>query len=195
MRELEKPVAQGFRRMRSQRFLTALVWSWAIGLIVVAGVIGAEKLLNRRLPAPDWVPFAVAGAVGVLVAAGVAILSGPSRLDAAVAIDQAFHLHEPLSSALTLPEDLRERPAGQALSADAAKTVTDLDVAADFALRLPRRAWILLLPASVAVLLVFAPPLVPKSAQARTSEQLETKALAKQAQALSKKIAGQRHTI
>src|SRR5262249_61013105 len=83
MRELEKPVARVFRRMRSQRFLTTLVWSWAIGLILVAGVIGAEKLLNRRLPAPDWVPFAVAGAVGVLVAAGGAVLWGPSPLGAA----------------------------------------------------------------------------------------------------------------
>jgi hypothetical protein len=195
MRELEKPVARVFRRMRSQRFLTALVWSWAIGLIVVAGMIGTEKLLNRSLPAPDWVPFAVAGALGVLVAAGVAILSGPSRLDAAVAIDRVFHLNERLSSALTLPDDLREGPAGKALIADAVRKVNDLDVAAEFGLRMPRRAWIVLLPATVAVLLTFVPPLVPRSAQARTSPQVDTKALAKQAQALSKKIASQRQAI
>ncbi len=195
MRELEKPVARVFRRMRSQRFLTALVWSWAIGLVLVAGVIGAEKLLNLSFPTPDWVPFAVAGALGVLVAAGVAILSGPSRLDAAVAIDRAFHLQERLSSALTLPEDLREAPAGKALIADAVRRVTDLDVAAEFGLRLPRRAWIVLFPAALAVLLVFVPPLVPSSAQARTSEQIDVKALAKQARALSKKIASQRQAI
>src|SRR5438067_9552975 len=119
MRELEKPVARVFRRLRYQRFLTTLVWSWAIALILVAGVLGAERLLNRGLPAPDWVPFAVAGALGMLVAAAIAIASGPSRLDAAVAIDRVFHLNERLSSALTLPADLREAPAGRALIADA----------------------------------------------------------------------------
>ena len=70
MRELEKPVARVFRRLRGQRFLAALVWSWAVGLAIVAGVIAGEKLLNRSLPGPDWVPFAVAGGLGVLVAAG-----------------------------------------------------------------------------------------------------------------------------
>ena len=54
MRELEKPVARVFRRLRAQRFLAALVWSWAVGLAIVAGVIAGEKLLNRTLPGPDW---------------------------------------------------------------------------------------------------------------------------------------------
>src|SRR5439155_13138412 len=125
---------------------------------------------NRALPAPDWVPFAVAGALGVLAAAGFALASGPSRLDAAVAIDRVFRLSERLSSALTLPDELRDSPAGRALIADAARKVADLDVAAEFGLRLPRRAWVVLLPATIAVLLLFVPPWVPKSAQAKTSE-------------------------
>jgi len=195
MRELEKAVARVFRRLRYQRFLTTLVWSWAIALIIVAGVIGGERLFNRPLPAPDWVPFAVAGALGVLVAAGIAIASGPSRLEAAVAIDRVFHLNERLSSALTLPADLRETPAGSALIADAVRKVVDLDVAAEFGLRLPRRAWIVLIPATIAVLILVAPPLVPRSAQAKTSELGDTQALAKQTQALSKKIASQRQAI
>jgi myosin heavy subunit len=195
MRELEKPVARVFRRLRYQRFLTTLVWSCAIGLVIVAGVIGAEKLLGRNLPAPDWVPFAVAGAMGMLVAAGIAIFSGPSRLDAAVAIDRVFHLNERLSSALTLPEDLRETPAGVALIADAVRKVTDLDVAAEFGLRVPRRAWVVLIPATACILLLFAPAWVRNTAQAKTSESVDTKALAKQTQALSKKIASQRQEI
>jgi myosin heavy subunit len=195
MRELEKPVARVFRRLRYQRFLTTLVWSCAIGLVIVAGVIGAEKLLGRNLPAPDWVPFAVAGAMGMLVAAGIAIFSGPSRLDAAVAIDRVFHLNERLSSALTLPDDLRETPAGVALIADAARKVTDLDVAAEFGLRLPRRAWVVLIPATACILLLFAPAWVRNTAQAKTSEAVDTKALAKQTQALSKKIASQRQEM
>ena len=60
MRELERPVARVFRRLRYQRFLTALFWSWAMTLAIVAAVIAGEKLLNRALPVPQWVPFAVA---------------------------------------------------------------------------------------------------------------------------------------
>ena len=195
MRELEKPVVRVFRRLRYQRFLAALVWSWAIGLAIVAGVIGCEKLLNRFLPAPDWVPFAVAGGVGLLAAGLIAAVSGPSRMDAAVAIDRVFHLNERISSALTLPEELREAPAGRALIADAIRKVTDLDVTAEFGLRMPRRAWVVLIPASVAGLLLFAPTLVPAVVRAKNAETIDTKALAKQTQVLSKKIASQRQAI
>jgi hypothetical protein len=195
VRELEKPVARVFRRLRYQRFLTTLVWTWAFALVIVAGVIGAEKLLNRNLAAPGWVPFAVAGALGMLVASGFAIFSGPSRLDAAVAIDRVFHLNERLSSALSLPEDLRETRAGRALIADTVRKVTDLDVAAEFGLRLPRRAWVVLIPATLCALLLFAPALSRNLVQAKTSETVDTKALAKQAQALSKKIASKREVF
>ena len=78
-------------------------------------------------------------------------------MDAAVALDRVFHLNERVSSALSLPEDLRETHAGRALIADAVRKVTDLDVAAEFGLRLPRRAWVVLIPAALAALLLFAP--------------------------------------
>lgn len=195
MRELEKPVARVFRRMRGQRFLAALVWSWAVALAIVAGVIAGEKLLNRTLPGPDWAPFAVAGGLGLLVAGVIALASGPSRMDAAVAIDRAFHLNERLSSALTLPEDLHESPAGRALIADAIRKVTDLDVAAEFGLRMPRRAWVVLIPAAVAVMLLFAPALVPPHVLAKNTPPVDQKVLTKQAQALTKKIASKHEAI
>jgi hypothetical protein len=195
MRELEKPVARVFRRLRCQRFLTALVWSWAIALAIVAILIAGEKLLNRSLPAAGWVPFAVAGALGVVVAASVALLSGASRLDAAVAIDRAFHLNERVSTAITLPDFLRESPAGVALVADAVRKVADLDVGAAFGLRVPRRAWVLLIPAAASALLLLAPAWVPRVALAKTAETIDTKALAKHTQNLTKKISSQRHTI
>ncbi|MFI5455079.1 MAG: hypothetical protein ACHRXM_06470 [Isosphaerales bacterium] len=195
MRELEKPVARVFRRLRYQRFLTTLVWSWAIALALVAGAIAAEKLLNRALPGPEWVPFAVAAMVGMVIAGGVSLLTGPNRLDAAVALDRAFHLSERVSSALSLPEDLRDTPAGRALVADAVRKVADLDVAAEFGLRLPRRAWLVLIPATAAVLLLFAPAWIPQNAEAKMSAQVDTKALAKQSELLTKKIASQRQAI
>jgi len=195
VRELEKPVARVFRRLRYQRFLAALFWSWAIALSLVAGLIAAEKLLNRSVPGPDWVPFAAAGLVGVVIAAGVSLVTGPSRLDAAVALDRAFHLSERVSSALSLPADLRDTPAGRAVLADALRKVADLDVAAEFGLRLPRRAWVVLIPATAALLLLFAPAWVPQIAQAKTSALVDSKALAKQTELLGKKIASQREAI
>src|SRR4051794_5035462 len=100
--------------MRFQRFLSALVWCLGATLLVVAIAFAVEKFANRPLPGADWVPFAIAGGVAVFAAALIALLTGPSRVDAAVAIDQVFHLHERLSTALTLPEHLRSTPAGQA---------------------------------------------------------------------------------
>jgi hypothetical protein len=195
MRELEKPVARVFRRLRCQRFVTTLVWSWAIALALVAGVIGGEKILSRSIPGPDWLPFAVAGTFGLVIATGIAVITGPSRLDAAVAIDRVFRLNERLSSAMTLPEDLRQTPAGRALIADAARKVADLDVAAEFGLRLPRRAWLVLIPATAAVVLFLLPAWVPHLAQAKTKQVLDSQALAKQTQVLTKKIASQRQAI
>ena len=51
--------------------------------------------------------------------------------------------------------------------ADAMRKVADLDVAAEFGLRVPRRAWVVLIPAAVSMLLLFAPALVPQIAQAQ----------------------------
>jgi hypothetical protein len=196
MRELEKPVARVFRRMRYQRFLSTFVWSLAIALAIVAGMIATEKLTNRAVPGPEWLPFAVAGVLAAVIAAGLAIVSGASRLDAAVAIDRVFHLNERVSSAWTLPADLRETPAGRAVIADASLKLAGLDVAAEFGLRMPRRAWIVLIPAAAAGLLLFAPTWVPALvAQAKTNDIVESKAFTKQTEALSKKIASQRQTI
>jgi hypothetical protein len=195
MRELEKPVGRVFRRLRFQRFVTGLVWSWAIALFIVAALIGAEKLLNQHIPRPDWLPFAVAALVGMAIAAAVSLSTGPSRMDAAVALDRVFHLNERVSSAFSLPTEMRETPAGRALIADAARKVTDLDVAAEFGLRLPRRAWVILIPATAALLLLFAPAWVPLAVQAKMSDKLDVKAIAKQTEILTKKLASQRQAI
>ena len=157
MRELEKPVAQVFRRLRLQRFVSSLVWVLAIALLLVAVVLGVSKALDHALPGPEWAPFAIACGVGALIAALIAIFTGPSRLDAAVAIDHAFHLNERVSTALTLPSDLRKTSAGHALLADARKKLAELDVTSAFGPKLPRRAWVVLIPASLAVSMLFVP--------------------------------------
>ena len=195
MGELQKPVGKVFRRLRFQRFVTALVWTLAVSLFLVAVVLGTAKGLGRTIPGPEWLPFAIAGGFGVLIAVLVAIFTGASRLDAAVAIDHRFHLSERLSTALTLPENLRESPAGIALLADTQKKLKDLDVGAAFGPRLPRRAWVVLIPAALAVSMLFVPQWVQRTVQAKTEVKVDTKALAKQTQALTKKISSQRQAI
>ncbi len=131
----------------------------------------------------------------MVVAAVFALLTGPSRLDAAIALDRVFHLNERVSTALSLPEDLRKTPAGEALVADAIRKIADLDVGAEFGARIPRRAWVVLIPAAVCVLLLFAPALVPRIAQARAAALADTKVFKEKAALFTKKIASQRQSI
>ena len=197
MRELEKPVGRVWRRLRLQRFLAALVWCWAATLGLAALAIGGESLIGP-LPGPIWLPFAIAGGLGLVVAALIALLTGPGRVEAAVALDRAFQLNERLSTALTLPPDLRETPAGRALLADASKHAGDLDIGSRFGLRLPRRAWVPLVPALLAVGLLFAPDWAQGLAKARPTDAQkaeDTKAVSQAASALNKKVAAQRQEL
>lgn len=196
VQELQKPIRQVFRRLRVQRFLTSFVWI-LVGTLFVATVVLGAKRLGQPIPGADWWPFAIAAGVAVLGAIGIAVFSGPTPVDAAVALDRAFELNERLSTALTLPDDLKASPAGKALMADALKHVKDLDVAERFGFRLPDRSWVVLIPGALALVIAFLPIWMPKVIQASpkatavaTAEQ--KKAVAKQSEALSKKVAEQR---
>ena len=195
MNELEKPVGQVFRRLRFQRFLSALVWAWAVCLTLAVGVLAAKRL-GYQVPGPEWLPFAIAGGLGFVLALVLAIFGGASRVDAAVAIDHAFQLNERLSSTLTLPQDLRESPAGQALVRDAVKHVAPLEIGEKFGLRLPKRAWVPLVPALLALAVLFAPQWTARLAKAKSGstigEKIDPKVVSKKSDALSKKIAAQR---
>ena len=194
MRELDKPIGRVFRRLRTQRFLAAFVWALA-GFLAVATVVLAIDKLYKPLPGPDWLPFAIAGGLSFLTALAVAIWSGPSRVDAAVAIDRAFGLNERLSTTITLPEDMKATPAGRALVTDTVKHVADLDVADRFGLKLPRRAWAPLIPALIASLFIFAPEWTQKIVKA-TSSTSETKidreVVSKKSGAFEQRIAAMR---
>jgi hypothetical protein len=182
--------------MRFQRFLSALVWCWGATLAMVAIAVAVEKFGRVTIPGADWLPFAVAGGLGLLVAALVAVLTGASRVDAAVAIDREFQLNERLSTALTLPDDLRETAAGRALLADAMKHVGSLDIGSKFGPRLPRRAWVPVVPALVALGLLFVPELSRRVVVAASSaEKIEKKVVVEQSKALGKKVGQERQKL
>lgn len=192
MRELEKPIGRVWRRMRFQRFLSALVWCWGVTLLLVAVAIAVQKLSTYSIPGAAWLPFAIAGGLGMGIAAAIAVWSGPSRIDAAVAIDHMFQLNERLSTALTLPEDLRSTPAGRALLSDAIRHVSDLDIGSRFGPKVPRLAWIPLVPAVMAAGLLFVPSITQRRAVAKPSELIDKQVVVNQTKALGKKIASQR---
>jgi len=195
VRELDGPIGRVWRRLRFQRFLSALVWCWGGTLAVAALALAVSKLTYRPLPGAEWLPMAIAGGVGLVAAALAAMVRGPSRVDAAVAIDHVFHLNERLSTALTLPEDLRQSDPGRALIADAVRHVSVLEVGSAFGPRLPRLAWVPLIPGALAVALLFVPEFIQRRAQARPTEAIEKRVVAQQTKALGKKIASQRQEL
>ena len=200
MDELTRPIGRVRRRMRAQRFLAALVWALAGALGVATAVLAAERWGGLAVPGPSWIPFAAAAGLAVLGGAATAFWRGPDPTDAAVALDRAFGLNERLSTALTLPEALRDTPAGRALIADAIRHVADLDVASRFGLQLPRRAWAPLVPLALAGLVLLGPDGLRAVARARTPEAApstaaEQKAVTKQTSALAKKAAERRQAM
>ncbi|MFN9880472.1 MAG: hypothetical protein ACK557_18535, partial [Planctomycetota bacterium] len=97
---------------------------------------------------PAW--YAGSLLVGLLL--GVALAGfqlwrrRPTRLEAAVEVDQRYSLRERLSSALALDAKSADSDAGRALLADAAERAARIDVRDQFPIRLERRAAWLLLP-------------------------------------------------
>lgn len=195
METLDRPVTRAWRRMRAQRFLTALVWCLAAGLTLATVVLAVEKA-GYPIRGAAWIPFAIGAGVAVVAAGAIAALTGPGRVDAAVAVDRAFGLNERLSTALTLPEDLRTTAAGQAMIADAQKHAGTIDVASRFGLALPRRSWVPLVPLVLAGLIVLAPAWRNSRASIRSgtvaSSKEDVKAVVRSGEALSKKMAEQR---
>lgn len=192
MGELERPIGRAWRRLRLQRFLEALAWSLFAGLLIATVVFGLGRFRVATIPGAEWMPFVVAGSLSLAVAVLVAALTGPSRMEAAVAVDHAFQLQERLSTALSLPTELHDTRAGQAVLQDAQRHAAALDIPSQFRLRLPRRSWLPVIPAALALGLLAVPPeWVRRSARAVTTTETkldETKA-ADRAKALSKNIA------
>jgi hypothetical protein len=182
--------------LRLQRFLASAVWCLAAGLALATVALGVEKLGRLPIPGAAWLPFAIAGGLSVVVAALIAALTGPDRTEAAVALDRAFGLNERLSTALTLPEELRETPAGRALVQDAIRHVSDLDVLDRFGLSVPRRAWVPVIPVVLAAGMILVPSDWTSQSKASGKPSADPardqKAVAKQSDALSKRVAEQR---
>jgi hypothetical protein len=152
---VEQQLRRVTRRLLVQTFLDRLVWCW-VGALALA----ASWLLLRPLVLPGeeaWVDWSVAGGL-VLLATGLAAvlscLGAPSRLAAALAMDERFNLRERVTTSLSLPPGQEESPAALALLDDVNRRVTGLDVRSGFPVRLSRSA--VLIPLAAAALLAVA---------------------------------------
>jgi uncharacterized coiled-coil DUF342 family protein len=134
---LRRQLARVSRRMFLQSLFDILAWCWAGALLLIAVWLLVEPLIPEARP--DWLAWAVPGGIGVvatLLAIVLAVVRAPNRLVVALALDERFNLKERVTTSLTLDDQTASLPAGQALLADAADRVRDLDIGERFPLRM-----------------------------------------------------------
>jgi hypothetical protein len=148
---LHRQIGRATRRLFLQTLLDAFVWSCATALVLGAiWFVGEPSLLE----APAWwLRWAVAGGLvggAILVALALAFWRRPSRLTAALTLDQKFGLKERVTTSLMLEEYQRSSSAGQALLADVNQRIAEIDVGSRFPVRM---SWTAVLVPSAALLL------------------------------------------
>ena len=171
MEVLQKQVLRALRRLF---FHTWLYWlNWTLLVCFSVCFIG---LLIPKIWHIEWSPavgperWTWGWSIGsllaaLLVATWIAWIRKPSRLQAAVEIDQRYHLRERCSSALAIADSERQSPAGQALIQDAQKQVDRIDLRDHFPVR-PAGQWAwILLPLAACIALLWVPDAQPSAVQ------------------------------
>ena len=192
MDNLLEQVGRARRRMMRNDFLAYLVWALFACLTVAVIAIAVPKVIALPDLPTRWAEGWLIGGtiVGVLAAIVVTFVRQRSTLDAAVEVDRRFDLRERVASSLTLHEADQDSEWGRALINDAVRSVERIDVGQEFPTRVGRRAWLPLIPAVIAfVLMTF----VGNQDQADASSQKPNPATAEQVkkpmEELRKKIA------
>jgi uncharacterized coiled-coil DUF342 family protein len=157
---LQRQIARVSRRLFLQTLLVCLLWCWAGALVLSAGWFLLQPYLLESPPA--WLRLAAAGgAVGcaTLVAFVGAVVRAPSRLAAALLLDERFGLKERVTTSLTLAPGQETTPAAQALLADVNQRIGKLDVRSRFPVRV---SWLTTVApacaAALAVAFYYQPP-------------------------------------
>lgn len=152
---LDCQVARVRRRLFLQTLIEMLSGSWIAALACATGWFLAEPyIVAGSATSLRWsVAGSLAGAA-VVLATVLAVLRAPSRVAAALSLDERFQLKERVTTALTLPETELSSPAGRALVADLNTRLAPLRIGDRFPLRLPRSS--VLIPAGILVLILLA---------------------------------------
>jgi len=170
---LQRQVARVNRRLFLQTLLNCLVWCWTGALILTAAWFLLQPYLLEA--PPPWLRGTVAGsllAAGAVLAVVLALVRSPSRLIAALSIDERFGLKERVTTSLTLAPEMVSTPAGQALLQDVNQRVDKLDVPSRFPVRVSWTA--ALLPVCAGLLACVAFFHEPQKGQATSTNQQET---------------------
>ncbi|WP_428308370.1 hypothetical protein [Lacipirellula sp.] len=195
MDQIRQQVARARRRLWLELFLNRLVHCWFVALIVAAVAIAVPKFVAvENLPAnwtAWWLGAAFVGGLGV--ALGWMFFRGRSELEAAMEIDRRFGLRERVASSLSLPAELSETPAGQALLNDAVRAVSRLEISQQFRVRVGSVALLPLAPAllTAALILLVDNQQVQSSASPQANK-LTPQALENTTDALRKKLVEKR---
>jgi hypothetical protein len=138
---VQRQIARVGRRLFLQTLLDCLVWCWAGALVLSAVWFLLQPLLLASPPV--WLRWAVLGGclgVGAVLAVVLAVVRAPSRLAAALSLDEKFGLRERVTTSLTLPKEMQATAAGQALLEDVNQRVAKIDVADKFPVRMSWQA-------------------------------------------------------
>lgn len=156
MEQILVQVKRAQARLTRQLFVNRLLLSLFIAIALAVIAIAVPKVaVVEDLPA-DWHWYCLGGGLlgGILAASIWTAISHRSELDAAVEIDSRFGLRERIASTLSLPPEEVDTPAGQALMTDALRSIRNVEVHQRFPLQLERRAWLPLVSATIAFVLV-----------------------------------------
>lgn len=184
---LQRQVSRVSRRLFLRTFFVFLLWSWAVALVLSAGWFLAQAFLWENLQ--DWQRLAVAEGLfflATVAAVVLAIVRAPSKISAALLLDERFGLKERATTSMTLAPELETSPAAQALLADVNQRVEKLDIGSRFPVGVP---WsITLAPACAAILAIAAFYYQPPPSEANTSPEKDLKQPAANAKEIENKI-------
>lgn len=147
---IQRQVTRVWRRLllRSQR--DALIWCWTVGLLLSAAWFLLQPLLLPQSPVElRWICSGFLLGMSTVAAVVIGTLRAPSRVQAALLLDEQYELRERVVTALMLTPEQAGTSAGQALMADAEQRVKDLDVRSRFPVFV---TWSVLAPLAAALL-------------------------------------------
>jgi hypothetical protein len=164
---LHRQTARASRRLFLQTLVACLLWCWAGSLVVIAGWFILQPHLFPTL-SPAW-RLGAAGAVlgvGSVLAIVLSLFRAPSKVAAALLLDERFALKERVTTSLTLPSHLSSSPAAGALLEDVNQRIEKLDVGSRFPVKV---SWLTTLcPVIAAGLALAAFTYHPTSTQAKS---------------------------
>src|SRR5262245_24439097 len=152
---LQRQVTRAQRRLAAQSILNSLTWCWVAGILGLAVWFLVQPLVLDQ--PPGWIRWGVAGSLlGIFTIVGIARgwLRAPTRLAAALSLDSKFGLKERVTTSLTLTREQEATAAGQALLADVADRIKDLDVRSRFPVSLSWSAGLVPLCAGIFAFIV-----------------------------------------